>query len=365
MRSNLLFLNLLLFILIVVIFSKTSADNVKKSVDENRDDNGDTNEEAKDESLEIPIEPSEQQPVSNRGNVNVSCSRRSNGRMHEIKSATHKQFPFVASVMSHQNDHLCSGTVVSNGLILTSGKCTLMTIDHVLLNATKAKKDATTVALHIIKTERFPTFTTPEATDRDVGIIYTEIHNNSITAKIRLSNFTSTRNIVDMNVLGFGLNAEVGQIKDLQYVGAENRLTPMHPTDIQDELTAYLDCIDTKVPTCFKDFGGPSIFDNELVGVVTKNEEACFNEMSAVYSVNKKLAHILPTYTFKTWLEEKIKKNEEQNQARLVVFPNKPVPSRRRMPDSKELVSTNNGSSLLAFHYVIGILGLAIFSLLY
>lgn len=365
--KSFIYLNLILFG--VIAFSSLkycSADGakVKKSVEEN-DDNGETNEESKDESLDIPVESNEQQP----GVVapNVTCTRRANSHMHEIRDAVHKQFPFVVSIMSQGNDHLCTGTVVSNGLILTSAQCTQLPISYVLMNATKAKKDETTVALHVIKIEKFPTFATP-GSDKDVGLIYTKKHNNTIAAKIRLSNFTSSTNIVDLEVLGFGLNSELGQPRVLQYVGAENRLTPKHPTDFKDELSAYFDCIDTTILTCFKDMGGPSIYADELVGIVTKGDHKCFKEITSSYSINKKLAEILPTYTFRAWLEEKIKKNEENDLVALVTFPNKPVPARRSM---SSLADTKNRQlnqlahrSAASCHQVMEILFLVIFLLL-
>ncbi|KAI5642462.1 trypsin domain-containing protein [Phthorimaea operculella] len=307
------------FLLLLVFFAnpsiKVSAhENVKKSIDDNRDDNGDTNEDAKDESLDIPVE--------NDG-VNLTCARRQNSQMHEIRTATSMQFPFVAAIMSHQDEYLCSGSVISNGMILTTAKCTQQPVSYVLLNASRDKKNEHTTALHIIKTEKFPTFTGRDSL-KDVGIVYAEKHNTTVASKIRLSNFTSSRSLVDVEAIGYGLNAEVGQPKEMQYIGVELR----SPLESEDVLRAYFDCVETKVPTCFKDTGGAAIFDNELVGIVIHGQDECTKEMSATYAINKKIADILPTFTFKAWLDEKIHKNEEGD-TELIVFPQQP----RRMAD--------------------------------
>lgn len=284
-------------------------------------DDGKKGVEERDESLDNPIVQIVQKPSKKM------CTRRANSQMHDIKNATHKQFPFVAAIMSEQDKHLCTGTVVSNGLILTTAQCTQKPINYVLINATKAKKDDTTVVLHIIKTEKYPNFATTES-ETDVGLIYTKKHNETVATKIWLSNSTSPRALVDMEIIGFGLNAEVSQTRVLQYVGVGNQLVTVQPTVFKGELTAYLDCVDTEVPTCFKDTGGPSIFADELVGIVTKGDDECFNVRTD--SGNKTMAEILPVYTFRAWLLERIEKNEVQDQVVLETFPTDPVEVRRR-----------------------------------
>ncbi|KAM3966676.1 LOW QUALITY PROTEIN: uncharacterized protein ACR2FA_012214 [Aphomia sociella] len=286
-----------------------SAETVKKSVDEIRDDNGET-EESKDESMDLPVE--------NETN-NITCTRRQNSLMHEILSASYKQFPFMVAIMSQQNEYLCSGSVISNGLILTTAKCTQKPVSYVLLNTTKAKKDDSSVMVHVRKSDRFPSFTGSESL-KDIGLIYTEKYNSSVVSKIKLSNFTSASEIIDLNALGFGLNSDVAQTRELQYVGVEHR-----SIETGDLLKGYFDCIDTKVLTCFKDTGGPVIFNNELIGVITKGQEDCTKEMTSIYAVNKLMVEALPTYTFKAWLDEKIQKNEEQDETSLITYPMKPV----------------------------------------
>jgi hypothetical protein len=284
-------------------------ENVKKSIEDNRDDTGE-NDEGKDDSMDIPIE--------NETN-NVTCARRQNSQMHEITSAKYKQFPFMAAIMSQQNEYLCSGAVVSNGLILTTAQCTQQSLSYVLLNTTNDKKDDSAVMLHVAKTEKFPTFVGGDSI-KDVGLIYTEKYNSSVATKIRLSNYTSSRGIVDLEGIGFGLNTDIGQLRELQYVGMEHR-----SFDTGERIVAYFDCVDTKVRTCYRDTGGPVIFDNELIGIVVKGQPDCSNEMSGLYAVNKKMADILPTYTFKAWLDERIKKNEEQDQTSLATYPLRPI----------------------------------------
>ncbi|XP_059047524.1 uncharacterized protein LOC131842962 [Achroia grisella] len=285
-----------------------NAENVKKSVDDNREDNGDTEEP---ETLYIPSEFE-----SN----NITCTRRQNSLMHEIQTAGYKQFPFMVAIMSHQNEYICSGSVISNGMILTTAECTQRPNSYVLLNTTKAKKDGNSIMVRVIKSDKFPTFTGSESL-KNIGLIYTEKYNNTVASKIILSNYTSTLNIIDIDALGFGLNSDVGQIKELQYVGLEHRSM----AEGVDVLKGYFDCVETKILTCFKDIGGPVIYDNELVGVITKGQDTCTKEMSSVYAVNKFMVEALPTYTFKAWLDEKIKKNEEQDETSLFAYPLKPV----------------------------------------
>lgn len=308
MKTEQVFLHFLVLVVFVFgLITKCAGENVKKSVDDNRDDNGETGDDSKEETLDLPAESEPN---------NITCTRRQNSQMHEIQSATHQQFPFMAAIMSQQNEYLCSGVLVSNGMILTTAQCTQFPLSHVLLNTTTDKKDDKTVSLHVTKTERFPTFSGSDSI-KDVGIIYTEKHNNTFASKVILSNYTNPRTVVDVEGIGFGLNADVGQTKQLQYIGMENR----SPDDITDVLKVYFDCVETKVVTCFKDTGGPVIFDKQLMGIVVKGQDECSREMSATYAVNKRMADVLPTYVFKAWLDEKIKKNEEQAQVALVVYP--------------------------------------------
>lgn len=325
---------LTLIVFLLGFINICASENVKKSIDDNRDDTGETGDEAKDESLDIPIE---NEPT------NLTCTRRSNSQMHEIRSAHHRQFPFVAAIMTHQNEYACAGCIVSNGIVLTTATCIQQPISYVLLNVTKAVKDETAVMLHVTKTEKFPTFTGSEAL-KNVGIIYTEKHNNSIASKIRLSNFTSAQNIVDLTAIGFGLNADIGQVKQLQYVGLEKRgiVIPGEP------FKAYFDCVETKVLTCFKDMGGPVIFDNELMGIVMNGQEDCNKEISGVYAINKIMASVIPTYTFKAWLDERIVKNENQNDASLQIYPNKPQNLRIGKLPTHKMTSSDAGDIMSA-----------------
>lgn len=325
---------LYLFIINILNFvSITTAENVKKSVDDNRDDNGETNEESKDESMEIPLE---HEPI------NVTCARRHGDKIHEIRNANIKDFPFMAAIMSHQNEFLCSGSVISNGMILTTARCTEQPLSYVLLNATKARRDETTAALHIIKVEKFPTYSGGDSV-KDVALIHTEKHNSTIASKIKISNFTKPDDISVLEALGFGLNADVGQIKNLQYVGLEKRFQYELPEYSKgDILTAYIDCIDTKILTCFKDTGGPVILDNELIGIVIKGQEECSRELTSKFAGNKKMADILPTYAFKAWLEDKIKKNEEEQPVALVSYPSDPA----RMRHKHKLTSSYSSLAL-------------------
>ncbi|CAG9783159.1 unnamed protein product [Diatraea saccharalis] len=301
---------LLLMILIYLHIDVITCDNVKKSVEnDNREDNGD-NDDSNVDSLDIP---------SDNETNNITCTRRQNSQMHEITAAKHKQFPFMAAIMSKQNEYLCSGSVVSNGLILTTATCTLLPTGYVLLNTTKGKNDETSVVLQVRKSEKYPTYTGSE-NDKNVGLLYTDKHNNSIASKIKLTNMSSVSSIVDFEGIGFGLNADVGQVKELQYVGMEHR-SHYEPAEA---MHAYFDCVETKVSTCYRDTGGPVIVNNELVGIVTKGQDDCTKEISSTYAINKKMADILPTFAFKAWLDEKIRKNEEQEQVSLATYPIKP-----------------------------------------
>lgn len=296
------------FVLFLFNFAqKTHCGIEKKSIEDNRDD--EVTDDAKEDSMDIPgeAEPS---------NVTL-CSRRKNSQVHEIRKATPNQFPFIVAIMSPRNEYVCAGSLVSNGLILTSAQCTA-SISYVLLNTTSERKNNNTISLHIIKTEKFPTFTGTKSL-KDVALIYTEKHNNTIASKVKVSNYTDSQSLSDLEAIGFGLNVDIGQLKELQYVGVDPREWS------GDKFNAYIDCIDTKVPTCFRDKGGPLIFNNELVGIITAGESECTNEIVASYAINKKILEGLPTYTFKAWLDEKITMNIEKAEEQLETFPKKPL----------------------------------------
>lgn len=340
-------LNILQFlVLITFIFEFVSAsERFQKSIDDSQDDNSDSVDDSKDESLDIAIE---------NENNNITCSRRQNKILHEVRVATYGQFPFMAAIMSQQNEYLCAGTVVSNGIVLTTAQCLQQPIGYVLVNITTAKKEENSVLLHITKSEKFPSNTGSDSL-RDVGIIYTEKNSSSVISKIKLSNYTAARSINDFTGLGFGLNADVDQPKELQYVGMEHRSI----TEGMDVIRGYFDCVDTKVPTCFKDFGGPIIFDNELVGIVTKGQTECTKEISSTYAINKQLVTALPTYTFKAWLDEKVEKNEEQEATPLSVYPSQPV--LRTKPVMAEALS--KGAHRLAFLPLLSFITISLYSI--
>ncbi|XP_050665432.1 trypsin-like [Leptidea sinapis] len=290
---------LIYFVLFITFHSSTS-----DSIDDNRDD------DSGEDSMEIPTDLPE-------SNNTITCARKQNSLMHEILQANPKQFPFVVALMSQRNEYICTGSIIANGMILTAAECT-STVSHVLLNTTMDKKDETNVQLHVIKTDSFPTYTGPDS-PKNVAILYTEKHNNTLASKIRISNFTNPQKISEMEAIGFGLNSEVGHSRPLQYVGVERRSAK------GDIMHGYLDCIETKILTCFKDIGGPVIFDNELIGIITRGQNDCTKEIMPNYAINKRLVDVLPTFTFKSWLDEQIAKNQEQVKEPLEVYPTKLV----------------------------------------
>ncbi|XP_068629062.1 tonin-like [Battus philenor] len=311
MKKELILVRFLAIVLFLLYYSGIcSSENVKKSVYENRDDNGDSNDDAKDESLDIPIEPDQ---------TNATCARRHNSQMHEVRTAAIKQFPFMAAIMSQQNEYLCAGAMVSVAIVLTTAQCIQKPINYVLLNTTEAKKDNVSVVLHIIKSEKFPTYSGVGA-GKDVALIYTEKHNTSFVSKLSLSNMTSENQLIDVEAFGFGLNTDAGQVRSLQYVGLERRMAIS-----EHYLSAYIDCVDTKILTCFRDIGGPVMFDNQLVGVVVKGQNDCTRAIASRYSINKLMIEFLPIFAFKAWLGERIKKNEEHEVINLQTYPSKPV----------------------------------------
>ncbi|XP_063373326.1 trypsin delta-like [Cydia amplana] len=294
------------------------AENVKKSVDnlgaDVNDDIGD-NDEAKDIAMEIPdIEP------ENKTRIQLCSARRQSNNMHPILNATAKQFPFMASCLSLSEGHICSGTVVANGLILTTASCIQKQINAVLLSTTSSKRTATSVRISVIKTEKFPTYQGEESLN-DIGVVYTHKFNSSVASKIKLSNYTSAQNLIDMEIFGFGLNAQSGAEELLQYVGVENRFS-VSPSN---KLDVFIDCIESKEPICFSDYGGPAVFGNELVGVITSGSKNCIQEMSPNYAINKVMATVLPTYSFKAWLDEIIRNEEARNIVSIPTFPQKLV----------------------------------------
>lgn len=240
-------------------------------------------------------------------NYTLGCKKIRSSPLHEIRTATYTQFPFMAIVMSHLNKYLCSGVIISNGLILTTARCATAYEIYVLLNATQGKFDDTTIMLQVNRTEVFPSFIGFRV-QLDIGLIYTEPYNCTVCTKIRLSNHTY-KSIYDVNGLeavGYGLNTGTDKRKDMQYIGMNLR----QPVEDLEILSAYFDCFDTKVPTCFRDTGSAVILDNELVGIVDTGTKECSKQMLARKPSNKRLATIVPSYTFKAWVSERIENNE-------------------------------------------------------
>lgn len=303
------------FLIVAILFnivSISAGEKVKKSEDDTVDNIGEVNEEGEDEDLDMPMKDD---------NTSLGCNKMQYSQLHEIRSATYTQFPFMAVVMSNLNEYLCSGVVVSNGIILTTAKCASSYTSYVLVNATRGKWDDTTIMLHINRTEMFPNFV-GFRTQLDIGLIYTEHHNNTICSKIRLSNCSikTVYDIKNLEAVGYGLNTKNGKPKKMQYIRMELR----QPVEDLESLTAYFDCVDTKVPTCFRDTGSAVIFDNELIGIVYEGQKECTKEMFSKNPINKKMADIVPVYTFRAWLAERIKNNEEAlSNNSLAIYPDK------------------------------------------
>lgn len=306
------------FLIVAILFSTiniSAGEKVRRSedeTDEHKDDLGEMNDEAEDEEFDM---------LRKYENSSLGCNRLLSSQLHEIRSATYAQFPFMAIVMSNYNEYLCSGVVVSNGLILTTSKCAASYTSYVILNATRDKLDDTTVMLRINRTEKFPSYI-GFRTQLDIGLIYIEHHNN-ICSKISLSNLTmkTVYDVKGLEAVGYGLNTDTGKPKVMQYIGMELR----QPVEDLETLTAYFDCVDTKVPTCFKDTGNAVIVDNELIGIVYEGQKECTKEMFSKNSINKKMVDIVPIYTFKPWLVERIKINEEMwTKNSLLTYPDKP-----------------------------------------
>ncbi|CAH0722375.1 unnamed protein product, partial [Brenthis ino] len=295
-------LRFLHFLICILLVLKVCAN---ENVIKNDDDRDDDTDDATEETLEIPMN-------------STGCSRKRNILVHEIKKASISQFPFMAALMSSRNEYLCAGSVVSNGVILTTAQCTEF-VSYVLLNTTTDKKNDNT--LHVIKSEKFPTFIGSNIV-KDVALVYTEKFNTTMATKINISNYTSVKNLNEIEALGFGLNAEIDTVKELQYVGLETKPKINNPGDV---IEGYLDCIDTKVLTCFKDKGGPAIFNNELVGIIISGQNECTREITSTYALNKLMVTAIPIYTFKAWFDEKIAKYIEKEDAQLEVFPKKPI----------------------------------------
>ncbi|XP_023950464.2 trypsin-like [Bicyclus anynana] len=295
------FTDILRFLIFVIVISACNGENI----------NDDNSDDGKDDSMDIADPPDP--PTSN---VSL-CTRRKNTQMHEIRAASAKQFPFIVAILNARNDYICAGSIVSNGIILTSAQCA-ESAKYVLINATKDKKNESTESVHVIRTEHFPTYKGPTS-KMDVAVLYTDKLNNTLASKINLSNHTFSRNLNEIEAIGFGLNADVGQVKELQYVGLDARIAD------EELIFGFIDCIDTKVNTCFKDKGGPLIVNNELVGIITNGQDECTSEIMSTYSINKLMVTAMPIYTFKSWLDEKIAKHPQLGVETLQSYPIKPA----------------------------------------
>lgn len=306
---------LIVIFLFGIISSGDSAKKNDDDTDDSKDDVSEILDDAEDEDLDMPIRDD---------NTRLRCDKEQTKYVHEVRAATYKQFPFMAVVMSPNDEYVCSGVVVSSGLILTTGTCAWAYTKYVLLNAARDKFDDTTIKLQINRTESFPMYIGFRR-QLDIGLIYTEYHNNTICSKIRISNCTykTVYNIKGLEAVGYGLNTDTGNPKVMQYVGVELR----QPVEDLESLTAYIGCVDTTDPICFKDTGSAVLLDNELLGIVYNGLANCSKEMVSKNTVNKTMADIVPSYTFKAWLEEKIKNNEE-------VWPNNSLPTYPDKPDA-------------------------------
>lgn len=296
-------------ILILSLLNICKSDNVKKSVTEPDEYITESNED-KNESSESSAEVNQ---ISLK-----HCSRRQNSRVHEIRDAVIGEFPFMAAIFSRQDEYLCSGTVVTNGLIVTAARCIDRSPAYVMLNTIRDRKDNVTAVLHITDTEKFSTHTD----ETEVGLLHTEKLNSSITTRLKLSTITENQENSEFEAFGYGLNADSLKEKRLQYVGLETRLLQESPL-----VKGFIDCVEIKVPTCFRDFGGPALVNDEMYGIVVKGETECTKEISKEFSVSKLVATVLPVYTFKNWLDDRISKYEivENSRRYLKFYPEKPL----------------------------------------
>lgn len=308
--------NLDIFIVVILLsFANVSARaKLKKSEDdteESKDDLVEINEDTEDEDLDVSIKDN---------NYTLDCNRIPSNLLHAIRTASYQQFPFMAVILSSLNKYLCSGVIISNGLILTTARCAAGYQISVLLNATRGKIDNNTIVVQVNKTEMFPNFIGFRSL-LNIGLIYTEPYNCTICTKIRLCNHTykSIYDVKGLEAVGYGLNTGTDKPKAMQFIGMELK----QPLDDLENITASFGCVDTKVPTCFKDTGSAVILENELIGIVDVGEKQCTKRMYAT-TPSKILAYIVPSYTFREWVDERIKNNEEAwVNASLASYPDK------------------------------------------
>ncbi|CAH2068381.1 unnamed protein product, partial [Iphiclides podalirius] len=102
---------------------------------------------------------------------------------------------------------------------------------------------------------------------------------------------TSSDQLLDVEALGFGLNTDPGQLKELQYAGLERRAS------LNDNYySAFIDCVETKILTCFRDIGGPVIYDNQLAPRNEHLNPNCRRGVSKAYLLRN---HRPPPPTFR------------------------------------------------------------------
>ncbi|XP_041973893.1 trypsin-like [Aricia agestis] len=233
--------------------------------------------------------------------MNGNCSGVLLNNVHEVRKAVIGQFPYVVALISPEDEYVCAGSIVADRLILTTAECA-DTAKYVLINTTSAKRGKTSVnniLLNITQKEKFPT------NDKNVALLYVEKSNSSFQlSKILVSNFTRPEEVKSAKAIGFGLNTETGQTKKLQYVG-------LYVRNAGDTSNAFIKCIYTTVPSCFKDKGGPVIYNDELVGVVTEGARECALEITSHYDIDKHMLNFINAYVFKAWLDDKINKKNE------------------------------------------------------
>lgn len=299
--------------------------------------NADT-ESNEEENLALPAETdATPEYVSTRTNCN---SRKYNSIVHEVKDAQANEFPFIAAIYSQNEQFVCSGSVVGNGIILTAAECLQPPPIYVVLNADKDKGDNTTEYLQVTSIEFFMNQTGDKR--KNVGLIHYKDKNKSSVSKLKVSNFTSFKEITEFEAIGYGLNADIGEVKHLQYVGLENKITPTKG----EAIIGYLDCIDTKTPSCFKDIGGPALFGNEMIGIVIEGQISCTKEMTSKFAVDKFMVNVLPAYIFSNWLEENIARAEKHTRSSMVIYPVKPTSIVENKPINKKIRRSSGTSNI-------------------
>lgn len=219
-------------------------------------------------------------------------------------NATQGQFPFFASLRSHDNEHFCGGTVISCRFIITAAHCSFNKEPNdffvVVGSILRLGRHDKYLISKIVNHPRFD----PHSIKNDISLVSTL---NSIVFYANVNKIALSNDYVDGGfeavLVGFGFTNIEGPLADYLQWLTTTTLTNLKCNSGLDNTstTLYNHQICTLAWSgkgfARADSGGPLIVDNELIGIISWRSNDNIGISPDVYT---------RVSSFRSWIDQQL-----------------------------------------------------------